>query len=271
MSIEFFHDKNKKKNEGFCPHAYKGITAQLYDLWFDFDQQYDDLSFYQRHIKQNGGNALEIASGTGRLLLPYIQEGLNVEGLEPSTEMNEICYAKAHQLGLNPVIHEQAMESMKISTSYNTIYIPLYSFQLLVDFPVVYEALRRFYLHLEKDGHLLISLFIPEHVSGAVEGAWRLRRKTDRAEDKVSIILSESVIHNQAEQVQNKWFKYEVYNEKDEVVRSFIRAMSLRWYYRYEFIMMLEKVGFRDVEIHSNYSECQAHIQSQSVVFSARK
>lgn len=269
MSTEFFEGNNKKKHIQFCPYAYKGITAQLYDLWFD--RPSNDLIFYQEHIKRKGGVALEIASGTGRLLLPYMQDSLSIEGLEPSRDMNEICYTKAYQLGLKPVIHEQAMESMKLSSSYQTIYIPLYSFQLLVEPSEIFEALRRFYLHLEKDGQLLVSLFVPEPLLPAHEGVWRIRRTTEYLEEKKRVILSESVIHNQFDQVQNKWFKYEIYNDKDEVIQSFIKAISLRWYYRYEFILMLEKIGFSDIAIYGDYTDEPATNKSESVVFVARK
>ena len=268
---ELFEPGTKKKIDPNCPYAYKGITAQLYDLWFDVNKPFEDLVFYQKHIRRNGGLALEIASGTGRLLLPYLGDGLNVDGLEPSSDMNDICYEKAKKYGVEPIIHAQAMEGMKISKSYNTIYIPLYSFQLLVDFADIFEALRRFFLHLEKGGQLLISLFVPEVPSTAQSGSWKVRRITKRPEDGHQVIVSEATVHDAFEQIQNKWFRYEVYDAYGTVISSFIKPMSLRWYYRYEFAMMLEKVGFSDVFIYGDYTDDAAHDKSEALIFSARR
>ncbi len=269
---ELFQDRNKQKTEQNCPHAYKGITAQLYDLWFDVNKPFEDLLFYQKHIRKNGGIALEIASGTGRLLLPYLRDGLSIEGLEPSDDMNNICYQKAEVFGVKPIIHPQVMERMKISTSYRTIYIPLFSFQLLVNRTEAFEALRRFYLHLEKDGQLLISLFIPEVYPSVLQGgAWKIRRKTKRPDDGARVIVSESTVHSQFEQVQNKWFRYEIFDDQDQVIKTFIKTMGIRWYYPYEFALMLEKIGFSDVSIYGDYSDKPATDKSEILIFSARR
>src|ERR1700687_356150 len=81
------------------------LTAEAYDLWFG-DEPFVDQRFYQRKILEAGGPALEIACGTGRLLIPYLRDGLDVEGLDASAEMLDICRRKAAQLSLTPVLSE---------------------------------------------------------------------------------------------------------------------------------------------------------------------
>ncbi|MFH0897963.1 MAG: class I SAM-dependent methyltransferase [bacterium] len=269
---DLFGGQAKKRVDLDCPCAYKGITAQLYDLWFDVNKPFEDLLFYQKHIRKNGGIALEIASGTGRLLLPYLREGMNVEGLEPSLDMNNICLEKAENFGVKPVLHPQAMESMKISLSYKTIYIPLFSFQLLVKRSDIFEALRRFYLHLEKNGQLLIALFIPEaSVTTSQDGTWKIRSKAGCPEDGSHVVVSEATIHNQFDQIQNKWFRYEIYNGGEQVIQTIIKTVNIRWYYPYEFTIMLEKIGFRDVFIYGDYTDEAANNKSETLIFSARR
>ena len=46
---------------------YRGIAAECYDLWFG-DEPFWDQAFFEDRIRHNGGAALEIACGTGRLL-----------------------------------------------------------------------------------------------------------------------------------------------------------------------------------------------------------
>ncbi len=65
---------------------YSGIVAAAYDLYFGTEPFWDQ-AFYERRLRANGGRALEVACGTGRLLVPLLRDGLNVEGLDTSPEM----------------------------------------------------------------------------------------------------------------------------------------------------------------------------------------
>ncbi len=73
---------------------YRGLAAECYDLWFG-DEPFWDQAFFHDRIRHHGGMALEIACGTGRLLVPFLRDGLVVEGLDASAEMLAICHTKA--------------------------------------------------------------------------------------------------------------------------------------------------------------------------------
>ena len=63
--------------------------AEVYDL---DPPPYDDEAYYRRLIEAGGGPALEMGSGTGRLLVPYRKAGLDLEGVEPSADMARITH-----------------------------------------------------------------------------------------------------------------------------------------------------------------------------------
>ncbi|MFI5732113.1 class I SAM-dependent methyltransferase [Kribbella sp. NPDC051587] len=46
-----------------------------------------DAAFYRDIIRAQGGRALELGCGTGRLLLTFLTEGLDVEGCDISADM----------------------------------------------------------------------------------------------------------------------------------------------------------------------------------------
>ena len=249
-------------------YVYEGITVQLYDEWFG-SQPHEDQLFYEQFIRQGNGPALEIGSGTGRLLLPYLQN--NLEGVEPSPQMMSVCQEKAEQLGLQPTIYQQYMQALKIPYSYKTIFIPLCTFQLLVSRQEVLEALRRFYLHLERDGQLLISFFMPTvQMLKETQGVWSIRRSITRPHDNTQITLSEAIQRNYFEQIETKWLKYEVYKES-QLVTSYVKTVQLRWYNWHEFKMILEKVGFRNVRMYGNYTHLEASEKNDVIVFSTQK
>ncbi|MBX9830813.1 class I SAM-dependent methyltransferase [Candidatus Babeliales bacterium] len=251
-------------------YVYEGITVELYDLWFG-SEPHEDQAFYEHFIRHGDGLALEIGSGTGRLLLPYLRSNLEVHGVEPSAQMMGVCQEKAEQFGLQPTIYQQYMQSLKIPHSYKTIFIPLCTFQLLVSRQEVLEALRRFYVHLEQDGRLMISLFMPTlQMLTAEQGVWSVRRATTRVEDNAHVVLSEAIQRNHFEQIETKWLKYEVY-KNSQLAASYVKTMQLRWYSWHEFKMIIEKVGFRNVFMYGNYTHHEACEKNEVIVFSMQK
>jgi ubiquinone/menaquinone biosynthesis C-methylase UbiE len=136
---------------------YRGLAAECYDLWFGDEPFWDQAFFYDR-IRRNGGGALEIACGTGRLLVPFLRDGLAVHGMDASGEMLAICRTKAAQIGLTPTLYHQLMQDLELTTHYRTLFIPACSFQILAEREEAFATLRRFHQHLEPRGELLITL-----------------------------------------------------------------------------------------------------------------
>jgi SAM-dependent methyltransferase len=153
---------------------YRGLAAECYDLWFG-DEPFWDQAFFHDRIRHNSGVALEIACGTGRLLLPFLRDGLVVEGLDASEEMLAICRTKAAHVGVTPTLYQHLMQDVALASRYRTMFIPACSFQMLAERDEAFSALRRFRLHLEPGGELLITLTVPWRDFG-VERQWRLRR-----------------------------------------------------------------------------------------------
>ena len=247
---------------------YTGLSAQCYDLWFG-QEPYVDQAFFQRRIVAAGGPALEIACGTGRLLVPYLRDRLEVEGLDSSPEMLAICRSKALEYGLTPVLYHQLMQELDVPRHYATIYVPFGSFQILVRRAEAFEALQRFHAHLEPGGQALISLFVP-WADFRLENQWRLRRSGTRATDGALIHIYECTRSNRLEQEQNIWLRFEVY-QSGRLIDSEMRTHQLRWYHKYEFEMMLEKVGFADITVFGDYTDLAATDRHSELVFCAKR
>jgi ubiquinone/menaquinone biosynthesis C-methylase UbiE len=103
-------------------NGYKDIVSESYDIWFS-GESFDDTEFFKKLIDEVPGAALEIGSGTGRLLIPYLKAGLDVEGVDCSEEMMDICKQKAEKWGLSPILFEQYMQELSLPKKYKTIFI----------------------------------------------------------------------------------------------------------------------------------------------------
>ncbi len=246
---------------------YQGLVAQTYDLWFGEEPFWDQAFFHQR-LTQNGGTALEIACGTGRLLVPFLRDGLSVEGVDASEEMLAICRAKAASVGVTPVLHRQRMQELALNGPYRTLFIPAGSFQLLSERAEAMAALQRFWAILEPGGELLLTLAVPWR-DFAVERLWRLRRSGVRP-DGATVLIHEASNTDRVEQIQQLSLQYEVFQE-GTLVQSQLRTHRLRWYHKHEFVMLLESVGFREIRVRCGYGECETSDPEADMVFSARR
>src|SRR5216117_2081445 len=79
----------------------------LYDVLFDrFDY---GLEFYVGLARAAKGPVLDVTCGTGRVLLPCLQAGVDIEGLDLFPAMLATLQDKAAALGFNPALHQADM------------------------------------------------------------------------------------------------------------------------------------------------------------------
>jgi len=230
---------------------YRGLAAECYDLWFG-DEPFWDQAFFQDRIQRNGGMALEIACGTGRLLVPFLRDGLAVEGMDASEEMLAICRTKATRAGVTPTLYHQLMQDLDLAPRYRTVFVPACSFQILAEREEAFTALRRFHEHLEPGGELLVTLMVPWR-DFELERQWRLRRSGVRPSDGAIILIHEATVSDRIEQLQHIWMRHEVF-KKGLLEQTQLRTHRMRWYHRHEFAMMLDAVGFNDVAVQCGYA-----------------
>jgi hypothetical protein len=156
-------------------------------------------------------------------------------------------------VGVTPILYQQLMQDLELDRQYRSIFIPACSFQILAEREEAFEALRRFRIHLEPGGELLMTLEVPWRDFG-VERQWRLRRSGVRPSDGATILVHEATVSDRVEQLQHIWMRHEVFQE-GRLVQTQLRTHRLRWYYKHEFVMMLESVGFREVVVQCGYTD----------------
>ena len=67
---------------------YGKLSTKLYEITKPVGKSIDgDIEYYYEKLKSIEGPILEAGVGTGRMLIPFIQKGLNVEGVDLSEEM----------------------------------------------------------------------------------------------------------------------------------------------------------------------------------------
>ena len=137
-------------------YEYHGLMAEAWDHLRGDTSGWEDRPFYLELIRRFGEPALDVGCGTGRLLLDYLAEGIEIDGVDVSPDMLAVCRAKASALGLEPTLYEQAVEDLQLPRRYRTIIVPSSSIQLVIDPATAERAVVRLAAHLAPGGVLVM-------------------------------------------------------------------------------------------------------------------
>ena len=153
-------------------YEYKGLMAEAWDLLRGDTSEWADRDFYLALIEQEGQPVLDVGCGTGRLLLDYLDQGLDVDGVDNSPEMLDLCRQKGAAQGLAPRLYEQFVEALDLPRRYRTILVPSSSLQLLLEPETVQAAMARLYEHLLPGGILAASFMTLWQPGDPLESEW---------------------------------------------------------------------------------------------------
>src|SRR5260221_7048799 len=138
---------------------YQTLCTEFYDIDKRFAEA-DEVEFYKQFLEKDK-LILEPMCGSGRLLIPLMQEGYQIHGVDNSLPMIESCRTRATALGLEPVLFEASIETMQLPHKYHLMLIPLGSFQLLYPRSSAFNTLQNFKNHLHVGAKLILDLFVP--------------------------------------------------------------------------------------------------------------
>lgn len=140
------------------PPAYTSLEARLHDAFWDREEGVPELEWLDILLARHPGRALEAGCGSGRLLLPLLERGHVVEGLDSSAEMLELCRRNAEALPIEPVLHLGDMAGFESEAPFANLLVPAFTLQLAGD-PAA--ALANFHRLLQPGGRLYLTVFIP--------------------------------------------------------------------------------------------------------------
>lgn len=250
--------------------------------WAEFNvAASEELAYYRAAIEQYGQPALDLGCGTGRLLLPLLRAGLDVDGCDLSPDMLEQCRQAAKRDGLEARLYNQAMHDLDLPRTYRTIYI-CDSFGIGGRRSQDAEALRRCYQHLTPGGALVFSQHLPygspghwqywlPERQGELPEAWPesgTRRRTqngDEYELKVRIARLDPLEQRLTLQMRISLWRGEQRVAQDE------HSLQENLYFCPELLFLLAQAGFEDVAVHGGYGGRAATAEDTMLVFVARK
>lgn len=244
---------------------YSKLSTEVYGVDKPIGTSFGDVEFYLERLAGVNGPILEPATGTGRMLVPLLENGLHVDGFDSSVEMLEMCRKNCEQRGLKPKLFEADMETFALGMEYDAIVIPAGTFLLLHEREASLRALKNFHAHLKNGGKLIIDLYLPTHneVGHSTLRSWEVEDgeiiTLETTTKEIDHIHQYSVAHNRYE----RW-------KRGKLLDTELERFALRWYGVEEFRTILEDHGFGDIVISADYEYGKyPENRQQSITFEA--
>ncbi|QKF58564.1 class I SAM-dependent methyltransferase [Aliarcobacter lanthieri] len=246
---------------------YGKLSSEVYELDKPIGSSFGDVEYYLSRLKDIKGPILEPATGTGRILIPLLEAGLDVSGFDLSNEMLDICKNNCNKRNLNPELFIDKMEIFKTDKKYNAIIVPTGTFLLIYEREKSIKALKNFYNHLNIGGKLILDIEVQNNINELEIS----NRSWTNEKDEI-INLSTQVM--QIDYINQFTIYHNIYEKikENKVIQNELEKFVLRWYGIEEFKLILESLGYKNIVISSDYKyNSYPNKAGQIVTFEATK
>ena len=253
-----------------------GVTARW---WAEFNTSGPEIDYFRRYAEDQP--ALDLACGTGRLLLPYVRDGLDVDGCDVSADMIALCREAAEREGLAPNLYVQPKHELDLPRRYRTVFM-CGALGVGSTRAEDQEALRCVHDHLEPGGTFVLDNEVPY----AEGNGWKYWEQEGRAtlprprrppgERRAGSDGAEYALRSRVLELdpleQRMTMEMQGFMWRDgELVAEDEHVLTLTFYFKDEIVLMLECAGFVDVTVRAALTDAEPTAADDFLVYTARK
>lgn len=254
----------KKNMENPKLANYLSLCTEVYDLSKPVPPT-DAYAFYRSYVEKAKGPILEPMCGTGRFLLPLLEEGFEVQGFDASKHMLEALHNKARVKNLKPNVWHGFIEDLAIPERFDLIFIPSGSFCLITAQATVRSALNTLYRHLADGGVLVFEAETFKSVPPV--GVWR-GDKWQRADGKMILLSSCASLEGN---ICSSLGKYDLV-DSNKIIRTEVEELRVRLYEENELIKLLQEAGFSNVHAMKTFDKsAMPDEDAEAIVYECRR
>ena len=250
-----------------------GLVA---DWWAEFNTDGPEIEYFGRFVAA-GQPALDAGCGTGRLLVPWLQAGYDVDGADVSSDMIERARTRSRAEGFDPTLLVQPLHALAPPRRYRTIVV-CGVFGIGTTRKQDEEALRRLHDCLEPGGTLLLDKELPWSSSrwrfwrdrSELPQPWPDNPSPRRASDGSEMVLRVRTLDLDP---LDQRVTYELHAQRlrdGTAVDEETYELTERYYFPRELQLMLERAGFSGVEIRAGHEDRPLGPEDGFVVYLAR-
>jgi ubiquinone/menaquinone biosynthesis C-methylase UbiE len=234
-------------------YEYYGMMAEFWDLFRGDTSTWDDRFFYLDVVKKYGQPVLDVGCGTGRILLDFMQQGFDIDGVDNSPDMLARLHQKAEKLDLHPSVYQQEMTELSLPREYQTILVPSSSFQLLLDASLPPVAMNRFYEHLLPGGVLAMPFMTLWKQGNPLESEYT--REAMRPEDGTTVRRWQYSRFDPETDLEHTIDRYEIVRDGQVTAsEEHHQSPATRSYTQEQAIVLYQEAGFKDIEVFHEFT-----------------
>jgi SAM-dependent methyltransferase len=252
------------------------ITAKYYDGAYAAKPDLVDLPFYLDLAEESPGPVLEIACGTGRVLIPIARKGIEIHGVDNSRPMLEILKRNLHSEPADVrgrvTLHEGDMRESRLSKQFPLIIIPFRAMQHMHTVEDQIRALQTAATHLTNNGILALDVFYPKFdLINTKMGEEVPEMEWQSSSDPAAIVRryfrKESV--DKINQVFNFTFVYRTFKD-DKVIAEETENFQLSFYTYPHLRALFLLAGLEIVEEYGSFAKTAMDNSAEQMIFLLR-
>lgn len=230
----------------------------------------EDIDFFKDELA-NSGNVLELGCGTGRILIPLLQAGIDCWGLDISPEMLSICREnlKRREIGgAENRLHQGDMRRFSLDKKFSSIIIPFNTFLYLESYKAQSQCLQAIHEHLVDEGRLIIDVFNPLYILSSRQEGVLYHEFSTFHEQRQSLIN----FYSSCFFLDNYFHWNQFFEElRPEGVKKFFRKMVLKALFETEIYPLARAHGFSVKAVYGSYSKEKTGRQKPNLIFKLAK
>jgi ubiquinone/menaquinone biosynthesis C-methylase UbiE len=234
-------------------YEYYGMMAEFWDLFRGDTSTWEDRFFFLDVVKKYGGPVLDVGCGTGRILLDFMQQGFDIDGVDNSPDMLARLRQKAEKLNLNPTVYQQEMTNLSLPRKYQTILVPSSSFQLLLDASLPPVAMNHFYEHLLPGGVLAMPFMTLWKEGNPLESEFS--REATRPEDGATVRRWQYSRFDPETDLEDTIDRYEIVHDGNVTAsEEHHQSPATRSYTQEQAAKLYREAGFKDIQVFHEFT-----------------
>ena len=243
------------------------VCNRLYDDGRQYDQLFapeatgGDLEFYLDLGRRTGGTVLELACGTGRVLIPLARADFDVVGIDLAEGMLAEARRKSAAEGLSAKWIHGDIRDFDLSRQFGLIYIPNNTLCHLLDRTDFIACMACVKRHLRSDGRFVVEVFVPSQELLIDQPGIRLPFGEYQDPDGQQVIVTHSYTYERHTQIKRITTYHQV-GDAEEVAST----LDMRMYYPQELDLLLEYCGLSIEHKYGGYDQSPFGAESPSQV-----
>lgn len=239
------------------------LIAPFYDI--EHEQFSEDLGMYHNFAELSGGKILELACGSGRVLLPLAQDGFAVTGVDTSAAMLALARTRLQEAGLNCTLVQQNISVLNLGQKFRLAFIALGSFGHIATRKAQQLTIAAVRAHLSPGGTFIIDISNADARYMEDLGSHMLHQGTWHRDDGTLLTHFVSPTSAMDHHLLELTHFYDQHSQGGAVHRTTVTT-HLYLFERSEIELLLEQAGFVVKDIYGDYDLGPYQLESPRMI-----